>query len=281
MKTRLTVFGCSVLLLIMGSFFPTFASAKTIVAGVEPSFPPWAYVKNGEFKGIAVDAMRAIAKKEGLDVQFKDLPFPSLIPALAAGKIDMVVTGLLVTKKRAKVVDFTIPWFESNDVIIVPKTSDKNVYTAVCCGAKVGVQGGSTQQSWMKQHLLNHKNFGTKIVAYNDYVTAVEDMLAGRLTSVDTAATTATTFISNGRPVKIVGKIYIRAPLGVAVKKGDPDHLLPKLNQGIMAIYQNNTWTNIVHRYLPGASVPNIPAHMPSYVSSYKKPVPGLPSLGN
>lgn len=280
MKKILTIIGCSTLLLI-ASLFATVASAKTIVAGVEPSFPPWAYVKNGQFKGIAVDGMRAIAKKEGLDIKFKDLPFPSLIPALVTGKIDMVVTGLLVTKKRAKAVDFTIPWFESNDVILVPKKSNKNVFTAVCCGAKVGVQNGSTQQSWMKKHVLKLKGFNTKIVPYNDYVTAVDDMLAGRLTSVDTAATTAATFISNGRQVKIVGKIYLHAPLAVAVKKGDPEHLLPKLNQGIMAISKDGTWGKIVRQYIPGATVPNVPAYMPSWVNTYKKPVPGLPSIGN
>lgn len=267
--------------LLCACVFTTVAAAKTIVAGVEPSFPPWAYVKNGQFKGIAVDGMRAIAKEEGLDVKFKDLPFPSLIPALVTGKIDMVVTGLLVTKKRAKAVDYTIPWFESNDAILVPKKSTKNVFTAVCCGAKVGVQNGSTQESWMKKHVVSLKNFGTQVKAYDSYVTAVDDMLAGRLTSVDTAATTAATFISNGRPVKIVGTIDLHAPLALAVKKGDPEHLLAKLNKGIMAMSKDGTWANIVREYIPGATVPNVPAYMPSWVDTYKKPVAGLPSIGN
>lgn len=280
MKRLLVTGGCAVALLF-GCLLSTVVSAETIVAGVEPSFPPWAYVKKGKFKGIAVDGMRAIAQKEGLDIKFKDLPFPSLIPALVTGKIDMVVTGLLVTKKRAKAVDYTIPWFESNDVILVPKNSDKNIFTAVCCGAKIGVQNGSTQESWMKKHVVPLKNFGAHIKSYDSYVTAVDDMMAGRLTSVDTAATTAASFISNGRKVKIVGKIDLHAPLALAVKKGDPEHLLPKLNKGIMAISKDGTWARIVHKYIPGANVPNIPAYMPTYVNTYKKPVPGLPSVGN
>lgn len=257
------------------------AWAKTIIAGVEPSFPPWAYVKHGKFAGIAVDGVRAIAKKEGLHVKFKDLPFPSLIPALVAGKINLVVTGLLVTKQRAKAVDFTIPWFESNDVIVVPKNSHKNIFNAVCCGAKVGVQNGSTQQSWMKAHVLTLKSFHTKLVAYSNYVTAVDDMLDGRLTSVDTAATTADTLIADGRPIKIAGKIDLHAPLALAVKKGDPDHLLPKLNQGMVAISKDGQWQKIVQKYIPGATAPSVPTYMPSWVKTYKKPVPGLPKIGN
>src|SRR5699024_954415 len=52
------------------------AAEKTYVAGVEASFPPWAYVENGKYKGIAIDAMRAIADDQGFKVEFKDLPFP-------------------------------------------------------------------------------------------------------------------------------------------------------------------------------------------------------------
>ena len=281
MKNRLLVAYPIALLSFMLASFSVSVSAATLVAGVEPSFPPWAYVNHGEFEGIAIDAVREIAKKEHMDIKFKDLPFPSLIPALMAGKIDLVVTGLIVNKKRAKAVDFTIPWFESNDVIIVPKKSKKTLFSAVCGGGKVGVQGGSTQQSWMKNNVLKVKGCDAKTVAYDDYVTAVADMLAGRLTSVDVAATTAATFISKGRPVKIVGKIFIRAPLAVAVKKGDPKHLLPKLNKGIMAIYKDGGWGQIVHHYIPGASIPTVPAYMPAWVNTYKKPVPGLPNIGN
>ena len=76
------------------------AQAKDqLVAGVEASFPPWAYVKDGKYKGIAIDAMRKIAADQGLDVTFKDLPWPSLIPALSQGKIDILVTGLNVTEE--------------------------------------------------------------------------------------------------------------------------------------------------------------------------------------
>src|SRR3546814_5010713 len=80
----------------------TSGAAETYTAGVEASYAPWAYVEKGEYKGIAIDAMRAIAKAEGFKVEFKDLPFPSLIPALSTGKIDILVTGLTVTEKRSK-----------------------------------------------------------------------------------------------------------------------------------------------------------------------------------
>lgn len=255
-------------------------AADSYVAGVEASYPPWAYVENGQYKGIAIDAMRAIAKNQGFDVEFKDLPFPSLIPALASGKIDILVTGLTVTAQRSKVIDFTIPWWETNDVIVVPKDSDLNVFTAVCCGARVGVQSGSSQQAWMEQNVTS-SDMDTTLAAYDSYVTAVEDMLVGRLSSVDLDYTSAQTYMSEGRPIKIAGKIMIRAPMALAVRKGDPKGLLPKINKGIVAISKSGTWGDIVHQYIPGITLPPIPSNMPDFVDTYDKPVPGLPEMGN
>src|SRR5690606_8801817 len=121
---------------LVGSSLSTTVSAQDpYTVGVEASFPPWAYVESGEFKGIAIDAMQAIADEIGIDIQFQDMPFPSLIPALSAEKIDILATGLTVTEERSKAIDFTIPWWETNDVVLVPEDSDLNVFTAVCCGA--------------------------------------------------------------------------------------------------------------------------------------------------
>ena len=249
--------------------------------GIEASFPPWAYVESGEYKGIAIDAMRKIAKDAGIEIEFKDLPFPSLIPALSAGKIDILATGLTVTKERSKVIDFSIPWWETNDVVLVPKDSDLNVFTAVCCGAKIGVQGGSSQQAWLEQNVVKSSDIDIELKKYDSYVTAINDMATGRITTVVVDDTSAEEYIAAGRPVKTAGKIYIRAPLALAVTKDDPKKLLGKLNQGIMHIAESGSWAEIVHSYMPGITIPSIPGAMPDFVDTYDKPVAGLPELGN
>ncbi len=251
------------------------AMAEKLVAGVEAAFPPWAYVEDGEYKGIAIDAMREIAKKQDMDVEFKDLPWPSLIPALAKGRIDLLVTGLNVTPKRAKALDFSIPWWENDDEVLVPEDSDKNVVTALCCGATVGAQGGATQFDWLETNLAEKDGVGLELRGYEDYVTAVEDMLAGRLDSVVTSTDTAEDFIAKGRPIKIVGTIQQNQPQALAVQSGDPKNLLAKLNKGIMAIYEDGTWAKIVKRYAPQSSIREIPTSMPDYVDSYEEPIPG------
>lgn len=268
---------------MLGGGISATASAQDEVytVGVEASFPPWAYVESGEFKGIAIDAMEAIAEEIGIDIEFQDMPFPSLIPALSAEKIDILATGLTVTEERSQNIDFTIPWWETNDVVLVPEESDLNVFTAVCCDARVGVQGGSSQQAWMEENVLASSDIDVELAKYDSYVMAVDDMAIGRISSVIVDDTSAQEYINAGKPVKMAGKIYIRAPLALAVTKDDPQEILGDLNQGILAIYESGEWGEIVDEYIPGVSVPTIPGHMPDFVDTYQKPVAGLPELGN
>ncbi|WP_081694644.1 ABC transporter substrate-binding protein [Halomonas huangheensis] len=266
---------------LVGSGLATTASAQDpYTVGVEASFPPWAYVESGEFKGIAIDAMNAIADEMGIEIEFQDMPFPSLIPALAAEKIDILATGLTVTEERSEAIDFTIPWWETNDVVLVPEDSEANVFTAVCCGARIGVQGGSSQQAWMEENVVNN-DIDVELATYESYVTAVDDMAIGRISSVIVDDTSAQEYINAGKPIRMAGKIYIRAPLALAVSKGDPQDLLASLNQGITAIDESGQWQEIIEQYIPGITPPAIPGNMPDFVDTYNKPVAGLPELGN
>ncbi|QOR39036.1 amino acid ABC transporter substrate-binding protein [Billgrantia diversa] len=268
-------------MLIGGGLVSSAHAQEVYTVGVEASFPPWAYVEAGDFKGIAIDAMEAIAEERGFEIEFQDMPFPSLIPALASEKIDILATGLTVTEERSQNIDFTIPWWETNDVVLVPEDSELNVFTAVCCGARVGVQGGSSQQAWMEENVVDTGDVDVELAKYDSYVTAVDDMAIGRISSVIVDDTSAQEYINAGKPIKMAGKIFIRAPLALAVPKDDPQGVLGELNQGILAIYESGEWEEIVSSYIPGVTVPTIPGHMPDFVDTYQKPVAGLPELGN
>lgn len=254
----------------------TSASAEKLVAGIEASFPPWAYAEGGEYKGIAIDAMRAIAEDQDLDVEFRDMPWPSLIPALANERIDLLVTGLNVTRERNEKIDFTIPWWENDDEVLVNEDSELNVVTALCCGATIGVQGGSTQNSWVEDHLADNEAVDVSVRTYEDYVTAIEDMGVGRIDSVVVSTDTAEDFVDKGRDVRIAGTIKQGQPQALAVPRGDPKDLLAKLNRGILNIYESGEWQEIVHSYAPYATIRSIPATMPDYVRTYEEPIPGV-----
>lgn len=245
-------------------------------AGIEAAFPPWAYAEKGEYKGIVVDAVRAIEELEGFTVEYKDLPWPSLIPALEQGKIDMVVTGLSVTCERAKILDYTVPFFALKDVALVAKGSGLSMEEAVGDGARIGVQAGSTQHDYVEANIVNKKS-GVKLSTYEDFLMAVDDIDAGRLDSVVVDRLSALQYIEKGNPLEIAGELPNDRSVAMAVGKGDPNNLLAKLNRGFVKIYENGTWEQILRSYLPaGLEVDPIPTGMPECIDTYQSPVPGL-----
>ena len=255
----------------------TLAISEPFQAGVEAAFPPWSYVENGEFKGIAIDAVREIAKEQGFEVEFKDLPWASLIPALGANKIDMLVTGMFATAERDKIIDYAIPWWESNDVVVVAKDSQRTVASALCCEARIGTQAGSAHDGWIKDNLVEGElPTGVTLQTYEDFIGAAEDLKIGRIDSIVMTPDIAEDLITKGRDLKQVGVILTNRPWAMAVGQGDPKTILPKLNKGMVDLYKSGRWAEIVHVYLPTAAIPPIPGNMPKELESYAQTPPGL-----
>ena len=244
-------------------------------AGIEAAFPPWAYAEQGEYKGIVVDAVRAIEELEGFSVEYRDLPWPSLIPALEQGKIDMVVTGLSVTCERAEILDYTIPFFALKDVVLVEEGSGTTMAQATGDGGRIGVQAGSTQHDWVEANIASENDIA--LSTYEDFVLAVSDLDSGRLDAVVVDRLSALQYIESGNPVEIAGELENARSVAMAVGKGDPGGVLAKLNRGFVEIYENGTWREILESYLPaGLEIDPIPTGMPECVDTYQEPVAGL-----
>ncbi|MGN0801686.1 MAG: transporter substrate-binding domain-containing protein, partial [Candidatus Faecivicinus sp.] len=125
------------------------AFAETLKMGTNAAFPPYEYYddETNDIVGIDAEVAAAICEKLGYDLEIVDMDFDSLIPAVANGKIDMVLAGLTVTEERKQNVDFTTSYATGVQVVIVkedsPITSVDDLF-AEGANHKVGVQQGTT-----------------------------------------------------------------------------------------------------------------------------------------
>ena len=96
-------------------------SGNKVVLGTNAAFPPFEYVEGKNIVGFDITMGEKIAKNAGMKLEVMDMAFDSLIPALQAGTIDFIAAGMSVTEERKKNVDFSVPYFASEQVIIVRK----------------------------------------------------------------------------------------------------------------------------------------------------------------
>ena len=94
---------------------------KVLKLGTNAAFPPFEYVDGAKIVGFDITMGQKIAADAGTKLEVVDMAFDSLIPALASGAIDFIAAGMSVTEERQKNVDFSSPYFESEQVIIIRK----------------------------------------------------------------------------------------------------------------------------------------------------------------
>ncbi len=120
-----------------------------LVVGITGDQPPLnATTKDGEIIGLDADLARGIAANMNVKLKFAKMPFSELLPALQAGKVDMIVSGMTMTPERNTKVAFIGPYYISGKGILL---KIKNVETLKKEGVnsakfKVATLKGSTSQ---------------------------------------------------------------------------------------------------------------------------------------
>ncbi len=97
------------------------SSSKVVKLGTNAAFPPFEYVEGKNIVGFDITMGEKIAKTANAQLEVVDMAFDSLIPALASDAIDFIAAGMSVTDERKKNVDFSVPYYQSKQVVIVRK----------------------------------------------------------------------------------------------------------------------------------------------------------------
>ena len=118
----------------------------------EATCPPYEFLRGQEIAGIDVEICRAVAKKLNRPFKAETVDFDSVIPAVISGKADLAAAGITVTEDRKKNVDFSIPYVKTGIVVIYKKSNPfKNIEQLK--GKKIGVQGGTTSETFVLEQL--------------------------------------------------------------------------------------------------------------------------------
>ena len=162
------------------------AMAETLKMGTNAAFPPYEFYddETGAIVGIDAEVAAAIAEKLGYELEIVDMDFDSLIPAVANGKVDMVLAGLTVTEERKQNVDFTTSYATGVQVVIVKEDSEITVDALFAEGAshKIGVQQGTTGDMFYAS--VTDVFEAKEVKRYKSAVDATADMALGRVDCV-------------------------------------------------------------------------------------------------
>ncbi len=190
------------------------------------SFVPWAMQdKNGDFVGFEIDVAKRLAKDLGVDIQLVPTKWAGIIPALLAGKFDVIIGSMSVTTERNQKVNFTVPYDYATIEVMANKEKTANLKFPEDFNKPeivVALRTGSTPVPVAKKVLPN-----ATFRLFDDEAPAVQDVLSGRADVMfSSAPLPAFEVLRNpGKLYQPTTAAFYRQPVGMAIRKGDMDSL--------------------------------------------------------
>lgn len=128
---------------------------EALVVGMDATYPPFEFVdKEGQITGVSVAIAREVARVLGRPVEFRNMPFDGLIPALQTGRIDLIISSLTSNEQRRQSIDFSEPYVRTGLSILVAKDSPvRSAEDLRAPGRKLAVRIATTGEQWCRQEL--------------------------------------------------------------------------------------------------------------------------------
>ena len=162
---------------------PAAVAMTKIVVGLDDNFPPMGFRdEKNELVGFDIDMAREAAKRMAVEVEFKPIDWSAKEAELAGKRVDALWNGLTITEERKKNIDFTAPYMENHQIVVVAANSPIKT-KADLAGKTVGAQEGSSAVDAVKKEDAVFKSF-KEFKTFGDNVTALMDLSTGRIEAV-------------------------------------------------------------------------------------------------
>lgn len=222
------------------------AAEETLRAGSPPSSKPTTFldVKTNTIQGFMPDVVNEIARRQGFKLDFQPIPFAALIPSAVSGKIDVLVSGMTPTAKRAEVVDFSDVVTAFGEGLFV-QASDSKVYRSAkdLKGETIGVGAGTDYGD-----MLAKMGIFKEVKFYDTPGDMIRDVQLGRIKGAMQDYPILKSQLAEGALKGLrVEENYVpllKEDIALAVRKGNKE-LLDKINDSLRKMKADGTLARI------------------------------------
>ncbi|MFB2760423.1 basic amino acid ABC transporter substrate-binding protein [Shewanella xiamenensis] len=220
-------------------------SNDVLVVGTNAAFPPFEYVggqSGDEIKGFDIELAKQIAKDAGKTLKVENMKFDSLIVALNSGKIDFIASGMTITPERQASVNFSEPYYEATQVLLVNKDND-TIHTLDDIKDKhFAVQLGSTADMMSKKYTQN-------VTAFNTGFEAIMELKNRKVDLVLFDSEPAANYLAKNPDLKLIKLDFPAEFYGFAVSKQQPE-LLTSINNTLKNLKESGQYQTLVSAHI-------------------------------
>lgn len=219
--------------------------------GLSADYAPLEFekTKNGktEYVGVDIELAKKIAKDNHLKLKIVNMQFDSLLGALKTGKIDIIISGMTSTPERKKEVDFSEPYMETGNVMLIRENNSDVFHTLNDFkNKKIGAQKGSEQEKIAQQEIEN-----AQLSSLNRLPDAILALKSKKIDGLVIEKPVAEAYAKQNKDLKIANVSFNeeKKTTVIALPKDSPI-LLQHLNESIKNVKDQN----LINKYMNIAS---------------------------
>jgi polar amino acid transport system substrate-binding protein len=203
-------------------------------------YAPFEFEEDGETTGFDYEIVSAMGEQLGLDVEFRTTPFDSIITALAAGDCDMIASAMTITEERAEQVDFTEPYFDADQSLLI-RAEDEDTISSLedLGGMNIGVQVETTGAA----HAEENQPEGATIRQFQTGDEMFPALLSGEIDAALQDFPVNAYRASQSEEFVVTETFPTGEQYGFAVQKDSP--LLAPLDEALAAVRDAGTYDEI------------------------------------
>lgn len=210
-----------------GSHLDAIKKAGKLVVGTSADYPPYEFVDDkGAFTGFDIELITEIAKRMGVELEIVDMPFDSLIAAVQENKLDLSISCFNYSEERDQTVDFSDAYYTSEDSFMVKTDfTGKLEKPEDVANMKVGVQSGTTQDTWLTDNLVSKGLLPeANLSRYERVDQAALDLVAGRIEVLMSDYVPAQAIMKKNTGLTVLYHgVLSTGPLNIVLRDGDKE----------------------------------------------------------
>lgn len=214
-------------------------------------FPPFVSMNadTGDYEGFDVDLYKAVCEKLGLEPNIlPTVQFDTIVPTIKqGGKADVSLGAVTITDKRLQEIDFSDPYLDSNQAIVVKQGSAATTADALnASGTQIAVQSGTTGEAWSRENLPN-----ATIVPLDDIIQCLTGVQTGLYAASVCDLPVASYEISSAYADLVIpdgGQIPTGEQYGIVVSKDNPK-LTQAINDALAELQSDGTQDQIEQKW--------------------------------
>ena len=219
-----------------------------LVIATDTTFAPFEFQNaQGQYVGVDIELLAAIAADQGFTYDLKPLGFSAAVAALESSQADGVIAGMSITEERKQKYDFSAPYYDSGVVMAIRAGDNAIKGYADLRGKRVAVKTG-TEGATFAESIKDQ--YGFTLAYFDESPFMYEEVKAGNSVACFEDYPVMGYGISQGNGLKMVTGMEKGSSYGFAVLKGKNQELLQKFDQGLINIKENGTYQAILDKYI-------------------------------